>query len=161
MTQKSAVRTCFAAEAWNHAEDLFVGTLIVGYYRCTGLVWNLLSLVDLDGLDMWGGWKEVLFTKPGGNGERRGGNSKVEVVRWGRGRRTGWVQTLEMELRRSQERNGGSSLRRSGPTQGRSTNVGRRRCPKCRPRHVLALLVPRADPDGDEATGWTSLLGSR
>ena len=54
------------------------------------------------------------------------------------------------ELMRSQERNGGSSLRRSGPTQGRSTNGGRRRC---RPRQVLALLVSRAGPDIDEATG--------
>jgi hypothetical protein len=26
---------------------------------------------------------------------------------------------------------------------------------------VLALLVPRAGPDSDEATGWTLLLGSR
>lgn len=50
---------------------------------------------------------------------------------------------------------------RSGPTQGRSTNGGRRRWRRCRPRHVLALLVPRASPDSGEATDWTSLLGSR
>ena len=61
------------------------------------------------------------------------------------------------EVMRSQERNDGSSLRRSGPTQGSSTNGGKRRWLRCRPRHVLALLVPRAGPESDDATGWLDL----
>jgi len=59
--------------------------------------------------------KKVLNTKPGGNGKRRG-IPNFEVVRRVR-RRTSHGFGVEIgELMRSQERNGGSSLRRSVPT---------------------------------------------
>ena len=113
MTQKSAVLNCFAAEAWNHAEDLLVCTLnvhVLPLYRSDVNV-HVLPLyrsdvkfiklgrfrwaVHVRGLEVSDPAEKVLCTKPGGNGERRGGNSEVEVVRWGRGgRRTGWVQKL-------------------------------------------------------------------
>ena len=67
------------------------------------------------------------------------------------------------ELMPSQERYGGSLLRRSVPTLGGSTSGGRERWLKCRPSpsHVLGLLVPRAGADSEKTSGWTYLaLGS-
>jgi hypothetical protein len=91
--------------------------------------------------------EKILCTKPGGGMER-----EEEVITNLR-RTSHGLRAESGEVMSIQERNGASSLRRSGPTQGRSTNGGSRRRLRCRPRHVLALLVPRAGPDSDEAKG--------